>query len=92
VYLTVSLDADPRAAEERLARYLESYYALPFAVMSKVQGVFAGTPAACADWLGGFVRAGATHLVLRSPDLAGQLDVLAQEIVPAVRARTARAA
>jgi alkanesulfonate monooxygenase SsuD/methylene tetrahydromethanopterin reductase-like flavin-dependent oxidoreductase (luciferase family) len=85
VYLSVSLDADEPAAETRLARWMESYYGLPFAVMRKVQGVFAGTPERCAEWLLGYVRAGATHLVLRSPDLARELEPIAHEVVPLVR-------
>ena len=85
VYLSVSIDRDVAAAEARLARYLESYYALPFAVMRKVQGVCAGTVEQCADWLIGYVRAGATHLVLRSPDLATQLEPIARELAPIVR-------
>jgi alkanesulfonate monooxygenase SsuD/methylene tetrahydromethanopterin reductase-like flavin-dependent oxidoreductase (luciferase family) len=82
VFLTVCLDDDPRVAEAALAPYMAEYYGLPYEVMRKVQGVFAGTPDACAAWLRSHLDAGATHVVLRSPDLAGQLEVLARELLP----------
>ena len=65
-YLTLSLDRDVAAAEARLAAFYESYYGLPFAVMRRVQGCFAGTPEDCAAWLAGYARAGVAHFVLRS--------------------------
>jgi alkanesulfonate monooxygenase SsuD/methylene tetrahydromethanopterin reductase-like flavin-dependent oxidoreductase (luciferase family) len=76
VYLTVSVAADPRCAEAMLRTYVERYYGLPFEVMSRVQGMFAGAPEDAADWLRGYVRGGAAHVVLRSPDLGAQLDTL----------------
>jgi alkanesulfonate monooxygenase SsuD/methylene tetrahydromethanopterin reductase-like flavin-dependent oxidoreductase (luciferase family) len=92
VYLSVSLDDDAAKAETRLAAYLEAYYGLPFAVMRKVQGVFAGSVESCAAWLLGYVRSGATHLVLRGPSLASALDRIATQLVPLVRARVAETA
>jgi alkanesulfonate monooxygenase SsuD/methylene tetrahydromethanopterin reductase-like flavin-dependent oxidoreductase (luciferase family) len=85
VFLTVCLHDDPRVAEAALAPYMQEYYGLPYAVMRNVQGLFAGTAAACAAWLQGYLDAGATHVVLRSPDLAGQLDLLAHELLPRLR-------
>jgi alkanesulfonate monooxygenase SsuD/methylene tetrahydromethanopterin reductase-like flavin-dependent oxidoreductase (luciferase family) len=90
VYLTVSLDDDAHAAEERLAPYMQAYYGLPYDVMRKVQGVFAGTAEDCAAWIAGYVRAGARHVVLRSPDLDGQLEAIALEVVPRVLADVAK--
>lgn len=84
VFLTVCLHEDPRVAEAVLAPYMEEYYGLPYDVMRKVQGLFAGTPEACAAWVRGYLDAGATHVVLRSTDLEGQLDVLAGEVLPRV--------
>jgi alkanesulfonate monooxygenase SsuD/methylene tetrahydromethanopterin reductase-like flavin-dependent oxidoreductase (luciferase family) len=77
VYLTVALADDPGAASARLRQYMEEYYGVPFELMSKLQGTFAGTPAHCAEWLRGYVSASAEHLVLRSVDLPGQLESLA---------------
>ncbi len=79
-YLTLSLDADPRRAEERLASYVERYYGIPVAVMRKVQGLFAGTAEEAEEWLRAYARAGASHLVLRSPDLGGELDALGRVV------------
>jgi alkanesulfonate monooxygenase SsuD/methylene tetrahydromethanopterin reductase-like flavin-dependent oxidoreductase (luciferase family) len=76
-YLTVCLDADPRAAQARLAEYVERYYGLPFAALRRVQGLFAGTVAAAAAWLRAYARAGAAHFVLRAPDLEAEIDDLA---------------
>jgi alkanesulfonate monooxygenase SsuD/methylene tetrahydromethanopterin reductase-like flavin-dependent oxidoreductase (luciferase family) len=60
--------------------------------MRKVQGVFAGSVESCAAWLLGYVRSGATHLVLRGPSLASALDRIATQLVPLVRARVAETA
>jgi alkanesulfonate monooxygenase SsuD/methylene tetrahydromethanopterin reductase-like flavin-dependent oxidoreductase (luciferase family) len=93
VYLTVSLDRDPAAAEARLGAFYTSYYGLPFDVMRRVQGCFAGSPEDCAAWLAGYVRAGVSHLVLRSPDLERDLEPLVLEVIPRLRGITgARAA
>jgi alkanesulfonate monooxygenase SsuD/methylene tetrahydromethanopterin reductase-like flavin-dependent oxidoreductase (luciferase family) len=88
VYLTVSVHRDPEVANELLDEYVGSYYGVPADVMRKVQGMCAGTPEDCARWLGTFVDAGASHLVLRCPDLEGQLDALASEVLPRLRAGT----
>jgi len=55
---------------------IERYYQLPFALMRQVQGTFAGTAEAAAEWVRGYLRGGASHVVLRSPDLGAQLDAL----------------
>jgi alkanesulfonate monooxygenase SsuD/methylene tetrahydromethanopterin reductase-like flavin-dependent oxidoreductase (luciferase family) len=84
-YLTICLDADPHAAEARLGEYVERYYGVPFAVLRRVQGLFAGTVEDAAEWVRGYARAGATHFVLRSPDLAGEIGALAR-LVQTLRA------
>jgi alkanesulfonate monooxygenase SsuD/methylene tetrahydromethanopterin reductase-like flavin-dependent oxidoreductase (luciferase family) len=86
VYLTISLADDAGAAEAALRAYIEPYYGISYDVMRRVQGMCAGTPAECAEWLAGYARAGVRHFVLRSPDLAGQIDTLAREVVPRLRA------
>jgi alkanesulfonate monooxygenase SsuD/methylene tetrahydromethanopterin reductase-like flavin-dependent oxidoreductase (luciferase family) len=85
VYLTLSLDRDVAAAESRLAAFYESYYGLPFAVMRRVHGCFAGAPEDCADWLAGYARAGVAHFVLRSADLEHDIEILAGEVIPRLR-------
>jgi len=90
VYVTVALADDASAAESALRAYIEPYYGVPYDVMRRVQGMFAGAPDDCADWLAGYARAGVRHFVLRSPDLAGQLDRLARELAPRLRERFER--
>ncbi|MGA0840717.1 MAG: LLM class flavin-dependent oxidoreductase [Pseudomonadales bacterium] len=66
MYLTVSLDDDPHAAERRLESYLTQYYApAPVALMRRLQACYAGPADKLTDWLSEFVAAGAQHLVLR---------------------------
>ncbi len=65
MYLTLSLDDDVAAANERLDRYLESYYNAPAAGLRKRQECFAGPPGAVAQYLAGYAKAGARHLILR---------------------------
>ncbi|MDX2156735.1 MAG: LLM class flavin-dependent oxidoreductase [Hyphomicrobiaceae bacterium] len=65
MYLTLSLDDDVAAANARLDRYLESYYGAPAVALRKRQECFAGAPSAVAEYLAGYARAGAHHLVLR---------------------------
>ena len=65
MYLTLSVDADVAVANARLDSYLEQYYSFPAAGLRKRQECFAGPPSAVAEYLAGYARAGATHLVLR---------------------------
>lgn len=64
-YLTLSMDEDTARADARLDAFLERYYGQPAAVLRGYQGCFAGSPEGAAAWLGSFVEAGATDLVLR---------------------------
>jgi len=92
VYLTVSLARDAAGAEAALRAYIEPYYQVPFDVMRRVQGMFAGTAADCAEWLAGYARAGVRHFVLRTPDLASHLEPLAREVAPRLRELGSRTA
>ena len=65
MYLTLSVDENVAAANGRLDAYLEQYYSYPAAALRKRQECFAGPPSAVAEYLAGYARAGATHLVLR---------------------------
>lgn len=65
VYLTLSLDDDVAAANGRLDAYLEHYYGAPAVALRKRQECFAGPPSAVAEYLEGYAKAGAHHLVLR---------------------------
>jgi hypothetical protein len=65
MYVTVITDEDRSRANERLNAYLEQYYGQPAAVMRSRQACYAGPIEPLAEWLQGYARAGATHLVLR---------------------------
>ena len=85
MYLTVAIDEDPSRANERLNTYLEQYYGQPAAVMRSRQACYAGPSDGLAEWLQGYARAGATHLVLR---FAGEHE-RHLETVAALRSRLA---
>jgi alkanesulfonate monooxygenase SsuD/methylene tetrahydromethanopterin reductase-like flavin-dependent oxidoreductase (luciferase family) len=78
MYLTLALDADAAQADARLNLFLEGYYGQPAEVTRRRQASYAGPPEGVAEWLDGYARAGAGHLVLR---FAGEheqhLDALA---------------
>ncbi|MEZ5853377.1 MAG: LLM class flavin-dependent oxidoreductase [Hyphomicrobiaceae bacterium] len=65
MYLTLSLDDNVAAANQRLDQYLESYYNAPAAGLRKRQECFAGPAGAVAPYLAGYAKAGARHLILR---------------------------
>jgi alkanesulfonate monooxygenase SsuD/methylene tetrahydromethanopterin reductase-like flavin-dependent oxidoreductase (luciferase family) len=65
MYLTIAIDDDVAAADARLNAYLETYYGAPAVALRKRQECFAGPAAAVAEYLAGYARAGARHLVLR---------------------------
>jgi hypothetical protein len=85
MYLTMVVDEDPSRANERLNTYLEQYYGQPAAVMRSRQACYAGPNDSLVEWLQGYARAGATHLVLR---FAGDHE-RHLEIVAALRSRLA---
>lgn len=68
LYATVSLDASPEVAQERLRRNIERYYELPLELVQSIQAMYAGTPEDLREWLDPYVRAGARHIVLRVSD------------------------
>jgi probable F420-dependent oxidoreductase len=78
VYLTLAVDQDPAKAEQRINDFLSAYYGQRPDVLRKRQACFAGSAQAAADWIDGYVREGARHLVLRfAGDHERHLDVFA---------------
>ena len=65
MYLTIAVDEDVTRANARLDAYLERYYGQPAAVLRTRQACYAGGSSSLAEWLAGYVQAGASHLVLR---------------------------
>ena len=79
VYLTLRIDEDAAAAERHVDGFLESYYGVAAQKLRRFQACFAGPEAAAAEWLQGFVDAGARHLVCRlAGDHERQLEALAR--------------
>lgn len=72
-YVTVAMDDDPARAAEALDEYMTAYYGQPASVMSRIQACHAGTLDSAADWIGSYVDAGASHVLVRfaSPGLTG---------------------
>jgi alkanesulfonate monooxygenase SsuD/methylene tetrahydromethanopterin reductase-like flavin-dependent oxidoreductase (luciferase family) len=78
MYLTLTIDDDAARATSRMDRFLEHYYGAPAAVLRQRQAVYSGPASGVTEWLAGYVRAGATDLVLRfAGDPEHHLKVLA---------------
>ena len=77
VYLTLAVDDDAAAGNARIDAYLEQYYGTPASILRRWQACFAGPAEAVSEWLAGYVRAGASHLVLR---FVGDHDALLEAI------------
>ncbi|MFI9024020.1 LLM class flavin-dependent oxidoreductase [Streptomyces sp. NPDC053560] len=93
LYATVAVDPDRAAARKQLDAYTQAYYGRSLDQMAEFQACGYGSAQECAEWLGGYVRAGARHVILRigSLDPGAQRDQLAEaarELVPALHAGT----
>jgi probable F420-dependent oxidoreductase len=87
VYTTLNVSTDVAQAEREMRAFVEGYYGMPYETLARMQGLCAGTAAACAEWLQGFIAAGAQTVVIRfgGPDQFGQLERCAKEVLPQVR-------
>jgi probable F420-dependent oxidoreductase len=88
-YVTLALDPNKAAAEQRLHRFLETYYAAPAAAMMARQATYAGPIEGCVEWLGRWIDAGARHLALRfaGGDQLAQVDEAAARLLPQLKTR-----
>ena len=77
VYLTLAIDDDAVAGNARIDAYLEQYYGAPASVLRTWQACFAGPAEAASEWLAGYTKAGATHIVLR---FVGDQDALLETV------------
>ncbi|MEO3826819.1 LLM class flavin-dependent oxidoreductase [Actinomadura sp. B10D3] len=87
LYATLCLDDDPEKARHRLRTSIERYYDAPLEFVASIQALFAGTARQAADWLSGYVEAGARHLVIRlaTDDHDTDLERLGDEVLPLLR-------
>jgi len=83
-YVTLALDANPVAAEQRLHRFLETYYAAPAKAILARQACYAGPLEGCVEWLQRWIDAGARHISLRfaGGDQLAQVDEAASRLLP----------
>lgn len=65
IYSTVVMDDDPANAMAQLSEHLELYYSAPFDAIRRFQGVTAGTPEHCGEFVQSFIDAGANHVCVR---------------------------
>jgi alkanesulfonate monooxygenase SsuD/methylene tetrahydromethanopterin reductase-like flavin-dependent oxidoreductase (luciferase family) len=88
-YVTLALDRDRAAAEQRLATFLETYYAAPARTIMARQATYAGPIEGCVDWLQAWIDAGARHLALRfaGGDQLAQVDEAARHLLPRLATR-----
>lgn len=82
-YLTLAVDENTARADERMDAFMTAYYGKRPDVTAKRDICFAGPASAAADWLRGYVDAGARNLVLR---FAGEHE-RQQEIIAKLRAQ-----
>jgi probable F420-dependent oxidoreductase len=86
-YVTLALDPNRAAAEQRLNAFLESYYGAPARAILARQACYAGPIDGCIDWLGRWIAAGARHLNLRfaGGDQLAQVDEAAARLLPRLK-------
>jgi alkanesulfonate monooxygenase SsuD/methylene tetrahydromethanopterin reductase-like flavin-dependent oxidoreductase (luciferase family) len=77
IYMTLAIDEDETHANQRIDAFLERYYSQPAAVMRKRQACYGGPAAGAAEFLEGFAKAGANHIIVRfAGDPDRQLETL----------------
>lgn len=86
IYSTVVV-GEPAAAQAELSEHLELYYNAPFDAIRKVQGVVAGSADQVGEFVQSFIDAGANHVCVRFAcrDVAGQMELFANELLPQLR-------
>jgi probable F420-dependent oxidoreductase len=86
-YLTLALDRDRAAAEQRLNTFLETYYAAPARTILARQACYAGPLEGGIEWLQRWIAAGARHLNLRfaGGDQLAQVDEVGSRVLPRLK-------
>src|SRR5438093_1176638 len=89
-YLTVAVADSPQEAADQLEIYMQAYYGVPAAVMSRAQACHAGTVESASEWFAAYRSAGARHLVVRlaRPGLTDYNDT-ARALLAAARGKVA---
>ena len=86
-YVTLALDANAAAADERMNGYLEAYYSVPAKAMRARQASYAGPLEGAVEFLQRWIDAGVGHLALRfaGGDQRAQIDEVAGKLLPKLR-------
>jgi probable F420-dependent oxidoreductase len=86
-YITLALDPNKAAAEQRMDSFLETYYAAPAKVIRARQAGYAGPIEGAAEFLQRWIDAGAQHLALRfaGGDQLAQVDEVASKLLPRLK-------
>lgn len=73
VYLTIAVADTAEHAAREFDEYIRGYYGVPGEVMARQQASHSGTLESAAEWVRGYMDAGARHVVLRlaRPSLDG---------------------
>jgi len=88
LYATITVNRDQATARVELENYIQHYYCRSLDMMLTIQAYGWGSAECCAEWLAGYVRAGARHIVIRIGSLnpEPQLKDIAEFVLPALRA------
>ena len=86
-YITLALDPNTAAAEQRMDSFLETYYNAPARVIRARQAGYSGPVEGCVEFLQRWIDAGARHLALRfaGGDQLAQVDEVARKLLPKLR-------
>jgi len=86
-YVTLALDPNRAAAEQRLHGFLETYYAAPARAILARQACYAGAIEGCVEWLQRWIGAGTRHIALRfaGGDQLAQVDEAASRLLPRLK-------
>jgi alkanesulfonate monooxygenase SsuD/methylene tetrahydromethanopterin reductase-like flavin-dependent oxidoreductase (luciferase family) len=86
-YVTLALHPNRSAAEARLRKFLEEYYAAPAKAIMARQATYAGPIEGCVEWLHRWIGAGARHIALRfaGGDQLAQVGEAAASLLPSLK-------
>ena len=91
VYLTLAISTSAEESARDFDSYIRAYYGVPGEVMARQQASHHGTIDSAIEWIEGFIKAGARHVILRlaRPSLDGYAD-LAASLLSALKGAAAR--
>jgi probable F420-dependent oxidoreductase len=84
LYVTLNVNSDEGRARREMEEFLESYYGAHHAHISQSQGICAGGPQRCAEFLREFMNVGVARFVIRfaSANHESQMGAFLSEVAP----------